>query len=230
MIALTDKYIIKLINKLNRFPNYKECVKVGIGKNVELAHIWYQSGFSDSHVPYTYFLIKDNDNYIGAVLDMTHDLHWVILPKHRKKGHLSKALKQVILPYLLEETDRLEQKISINRNQIGEINYQNSLRVALNIGFKQIDEENLVFDYNSLDEDEYQLDYNHKGLTRKELDFEINELQKIAKKLNKISSKIEFAFGKEIEEYSKPSLNDTANKVAYLKEVFKDMKYDFDKN
>ncbi|MCL9810039.1 hypothetical protein [Flavobacterium luminosum] len=227
---MTEKYIIQLMNKLNRFPNYKDCVKVGIGKNVELAHIWYQSGFSDSHVPYTYFLIKDNDNYIGAVLDMTHDLHWVILPKHRKKGHLSKALKQVILPYLLEETDRLEQKISINRNQIGEINYQNSLRVALNIGFKQIDEENLVFDYNSLDEDEYQLDYNHKGLTRKELDFEINELQKIAKKLNKISSKIEFAFGKEIEEYSKPSLNDTANKVAYLKEVFKDMKYDFDKN
>lgn len=227
---MTEKYIIQLMNKLNRFPNYKDCVKVGIGKNVELAHIWYQSGFSDSHVPYTYFLIKDNDNYIGAVLNMTHDLHWVILPKHRKKGHLSKALKQVILPYLLEETDRLEQKISINRNQIGEINYQNSLRVALNIGFKQIDEENLVFDYNSLDEDEYQLDYNHKGLTRKELDFEINELQKIAKKLNKISSKIEFAFGKEIEEYSKPSLNDTANKVAYLKEVFKDMKYDFDKN
>ncbi len=227
---MTDKYIIKLINKLNRFPNYKDCVKVGISKNVELAHIWYKEGFSDSHVPYTYFLIKDNNKYIGAVLDMTHDLHWVVLPKHRKKGHLSKALKHVILPYLLEETDRLEQKISINRNQIGEINYHNSLRVALNIGFKQIDEENLVFDYNSLDEDEYQLDYNHKGLTRKELDFEINELQKIAKKLNKISSKIEFAFGKEIEEYSKPSLNDTANKVAYLKEVFKDMKYDFDKN
>ena len=227
---MTEKYILQLINKLNRFPNYKDCVKVGISKNVELAHIWYKEGFSDSHVPYTYFLIKDNNKYIGAVLDMTHDLHWVVLPKHRKKGHLSKALKHVILPYLLEETDRLEQKISINRNQIGEINYHNSLRVALNIGFKQIDEENLVFDYNSLDEDEYQLDYNHKGLTRKELDFEINELQKIAKKLNKISSKIEFAFGKEIEEYSKPSLNDTANKVAYLKEVFKDMKYDFDKN
>ena len=227
---MTDKYIIQLINKLNRFPNYKDCVKVGIGKNVELAHIWYKEGFSDSHVPYTYFLIKDNDNYVGAVLYMTHDLHWVILPKHRKKGHLSQALKHVILPYLLEETDRFEQKITIKRNEIGETNYQNSLRVALNIGFKQIDEENLVFDYNSLDEDEYQLDYNHKGLTRKELDFEINELQKIAKKLNKISSKIEFAFGKEIEEYSKPSLNDTANKVAYLKEVFKDMKYDFDKN
>ena len=114
---MTDKYIIKLINKLNRFPNYKDCVKVGIGKNVELAHIWYQSGFSDSHVPYTYFLIKDNDDkYIGVVLDMTHDLHWVVLPKHRKNGHLSQALRNIILPYLLEETDRFEQKISIKRS------------------------------------------------------------------------------------------------------------------
>ncbi|MFC4739371.1 hypothetical protein ACFO3U_05135 [Flavobacterium ponti] len=227
---MTEEQIIQLINKLNRFPNYKECVKVGIGKNVDLAHIWYKEGFSDSHVPYTYFLIKDGDKYIGAVLDMIHDLHWVVLPKHRKKGHLSKALNQVILPYLLEETDRLEQKISIKRYQIGDTNYQNSLRAALKVGFKQIDEENLVFDYNSLNEDEYQLDFQYKGLPQKELELEIDELQKIAKKLNKISSKIEFAFGKQIEEYSKPSLNDTANKVAYLKEVFKDMKYDFDKN
>jgi hypothetical protein len=156
---LTDKYIIQLINKLNRFPNHKNCVKVGIGKNVELAHIWDKEDFSDSHKPYTYFLIKENEKYVGAVLDMSHDLHWVILPKHRKKGHLSKALKQVVLPYLLEETVRLEQKISIKRYEIGETNYQNSLRVALNVGFKQIDEENLVFDYNSLDKEEYQLDY-----------------------------------------------------------------------
>lgn len=50
--------IIQLINKLNRFPNYKECVKVGIGKNVELSHVCYKDGFSNSHVLYTYFLIK----------------------------------------------------------------------------------------------------------------------------------------------------------------------------
>lgn len=227
---MTDKYIIQLINKLNRFPNYKECVKVGIGKNVELAHIWYKDGFSDSHIPYTYFLIKENEKYVGAVLDMTHDLHWVILPKYRKKGYLSKALKQVILPHILDETDRLEQKISIKRYQIGDTNYQNSLKVALSVGFKQIDEENLVFDYNSLDEEEYQLNYQYKGLTKEEVDKQINELQKIAKKLNKISSTIEFAFDKQIEEYAKPSLNEIANNLDYLKEVFKRIKKDFDKD
>lgn len=227
---MTDKYIIQLINKLNRFPNHKDCVKVGIGKNVELAHIWYKDGFSDSHIPYTYFLIKENEKYVGAVLDMTNDLHWVILPKHRKKGHLSKALKQVILPHILEEMPRIEQKISIKRNEIGETNYQNSLKVALSVGFKQIDDVNLVFDYNAIDDEEYCLDYMYKGLTKDELDKQINELQSIAESLNKINSTIEFAFGKQIEEYSKPSLNEIVNNVAYLKEVFKDIKEDFDKN
>ena len=227
---MTEKYIIQLMNKLNRFPNYKDCVKVGIGKNVELAHIWYQSGFSDSHVPYTYFLIKDNDNYIGAVLDMTHDLHWVVLPKHRKKGYLSKALKHVILPYLLEETDRLEQKISINRSQIGETNYQNSLRVALNVGFKPIDEENLVFDYNSLDEEEYQLDFQYKGLPEEEFNNCINQLQKLAKQINIIGSKIELSYGKSIEEYSGKSIYERADNITNLKHIFKDIKEDFNKD
>lgn len=226
---MTEKYIIQLIHKLNRFPNYKECVKLGIGKNVELAHIWYQSGFSDSHVPYTYFLIKDNDDkYIGAVLDMTHDLHWVVLPKHRKKGHLTKALKQVILPYLLEETVRFEQKISIKRNEIGETNYQNSLRVALKVGFKQIDEESLVFDYDSLDEEEYQLDFQYNGLSEVEFNTCINQLQKLAKQINIIGSKIELGFSKSLEEYTNLTVNDRANNIANLKHLFKDIKEDFE--
>lgn len=227
---MTDNSIIQLIGELNRDPDFKDCIKVGIGKNVELAHIWYKDGFSDSHIPDTYFLIKENDKYVGAVLDMTHDLHWVILPKYRKRRHLSTALKQVILPHILKKMRRVEQKISIKQNEIVEINYQNSLKVASNVGFKILDEENLVFDYNSLDCKNDELDYQYKGLTKEELDKQINELQKIAKEINKISSKIEFAFGKQIEEYSKPSLNETAKKVAYLKEVFKDIKYDFDKD
>lgn len=227
---MTDKYIIQLINKLNRFPNHKDCVKVAISKNVELAHIWYKDGFSDSHVPYTYFLIKENEKYVGAVLDMSHDLHWVILPKHRKKGHLSRALKQVILPYLLEETVRLEQKISIKRYEIGETNYHNSLKVALSVGFKQIDEENLVFDYNALDEEEYQLDYQYKGLTQEEFNNCINELQKLAKQINIIGSKIELGYGKSIEELSGKSIVDRAENITNLKHIFKDIKEDFDKD
>jgi hypothetical protein len=225
---LTDKNIIQLINKLNRFPNHKDCVKVGIGKNVELAHIWEKEEFSNSHKPSTYFLIKENEKYVGAVFDMSNDLHWVILPKHRKKGHLSKALKQVILPYLLEETVRLEQKISIKRYEIGETNYQNSLKVALSVGFKLLDEENLVFDYDALDVEEYQLDYQYKGLSEEDFNICINELQKLAKQINIIGSKIELGYGKSIEELSGKSLVDRANNITNLKHIFKDIKEDFE--
>lgn len=225
---MTDKYIIQLINKLNRNPNHKDCVKVSIGKNVELAHIWEKENFSNSHIPYTYFLIKENEKYVGAVLDMTNDLHWVILPKYRKKGHLSKALKQVVLPHILEEMPRLEQKISINRFEIGETNYQNSLKVALSVGFKQIDEENLVFDYNALDEKEYQLDYQYKGLPEEEFNNCINKLQKLAKQINIIGSKIELGYGKEIEEYTNLAINERADNIANLKHIFKDIKHDFE--
>lgn len=225
---MTDKYIIQLINKLNRNPNHKDCVKVSIGKNVELAHIWEKENFSNSHIPYTYFLIKENEKYVGAVLDMTNDLHWVILPKYRKKGHLSKALKQVVLPHILEEMPCLEQKISIKRFEIGETNYQNSLKVALSVGFKQIDEENLVFDYNALDEKEYQLHYQYKGLPEEEFNKCINELQKLAKQINIIGSKIELGYGKKIEEYTNLAINERADNIANLKHIFKDIKHDFE--
>lgn len=225
---MTEKQIIQLINKLNRFPNYKDCVKIGIGKNVELAHIWEKEVFSNSQIPDTYFFIKENEKYVGAVLDMSNDLHWVILPKHRKKGHLSKALKQVILPYLLEETVRLEQKISIKRYEIGETNYQNSLKVALSVGFKLLDEENLVFDYDALDEEEYQLDYQYKGLSEEDFNNCINELQKLAKQINIIGSKIELGYGKSIEEYSGKSIVERAENIANLKTIFKDIKHDFE--
>ena len=225
---MTDKSLIKLINKLNRFPNYKDCVKVGISKNIDLAHIWDNEGFSNSYIPDTYFLIKDNDKYIGAVFDMTIDLHWVVLPKHRKRGHLSKALKHVILPYILEELPRTNQKITIKRYELGEINYQNSLSVALRVGFKQIDEENLVFEYNSLNEEDYQLDYQYKGLSDVEFNNCINQLKKLAKKINVIGSQIQLGYGKEIEEYTDLTINERADNIANLKHIFKDIKHDFE--
>ena len=225
---MTDKYIIKLITNLNRNPNFKDCIKVSIGKNVELAHIWDNGGSSNSHIPNTYFLIKENNKYVGAVLDMFNDLHWVILPKHRKNGHLSLALTQVILPHILEEMPRVEQKITIKHSELGKINYQNSLRVALRVGFKQIDEENLVFEYNSLNEEDYQLEYQYKGLTEEAFSKTVNELQLLAKKINITGSKIQLGYGKEIEEYTNLAINERVDNIANLKHIFKDIKNDFE--
>lgn len=220
---MTEKHIIQLINKLNRIPNLKDCVKLELSKNVELAYIWS----NNEYLPDSYFLIKENEIYVGAVLDMTIDLHWVILPKYRKKGHLSRALNQVILPYIFEELPRTEQKMSIKRHEIGEKNYKDSVRVALGVGFKPINEEDFVIDYKSIDYENIKLDCKYKGVSDFELEKINDEIIQIAKQLNIIGTKVEFAFGKEIEEYSKPSLYDTVARVASLKIVFKDMQQDF---
>ena len=104
----------------------------------------------------------------------------------------------------------------------------NGLRVALNVGFKQIDEENLVFDNNTLDEEEYQLDFQYKGLSEEEFNNCINQLQKLAKQINVIGSKIELGYGKSIEEYTNLTVNERANNIANLKHLFKDIKEDFE--
>jgi len=82
------------------------------------------------------FFINEMGNYIGAVLDMGHDLHWYIKPKFRKKGHLSTALKTAILPYLFNS--RRELRITISKFQIGQTNYHNSKIVANKLGFKKV--------------------------------------------------------------------------------------------
>lgn len=220
---MTEAKIIKILNQLNRYPNLKDCVKLELSKNIELAHIWS----NNIHLPQTYFFIKENETYVGAVLDMTTDLHWVILPKYRKKGHLSRALNQVILPYIFEELPRTEQKISIKRYEIGEKNYRDSVRVALGVGFKAINEEDFIINYKSIDYEDIKLDCKYKGLSDFELEKINDEIIKIAKQLNIIGTKIEFAFGREIEEYSKPTIYNTVARVASLKMVFKDMQQDF---
>lgn len=79
---------------------------------------------------YRFFFIKNELNqYVGAVFDMYSDLHWYIVPQSRKQGHLTKALKESILPYLFNE-ERDRQRITIEKAAIGKKNYLNSKNVA----------------------------------------------------------------------------------------------------
>jgi hypothetical protein len=116
---------------------------------------------------FRFFFIKDESSkYIGAVLDMCHDLHWYVVPKSRKLGYLTDALKKSILPYLFCN-ERVVQKITIKKNAIGERNYLNSKSVALKLGFKATNEEETEFELK-------QTDYNWDINNLKEINSEIN--------------------------------------------------------
>lgn len=95
-----------------------------------------------------FFIKNENGKHIGAIYDMKQDLHWYILEEERKKGFLSKALKSVVLPYLFyyEDEEREIQRISIKKQVIGEINYENSKKVAERLGFKSIDKNQECFE------------------------------------------------------------------------------------
>ena len=140
---MTEKEIRKYIYRLNNGKATESIFTRQIGKNVDVAKVWTeQPKITDSIVgnfgSYRFFFIKNEINkYVGAVLDMYQDLHWYIIPKSRKQGYLTKALKESILPYLFYD-ERERQRITIDKYAIGEKNYLNSKNVALKLGFKAI--------------------------------------------------------------------------------------------
>jgi len=148
---MTEKEIRKYIDRLNKGIAEESIFTRRISKNVEFAKVWSdQPKMADNVVgnfgSYRFFFIKNELNeYIGAVLDMYHDLHWYIVPRSRKKGYLTTALKESILPFLFYD-ERESQKLTIYRGSIGEKNYLNSKNVAINLGFKPTNKNETEFE------------------------------------------------------------------------------------
>lgn len=226
---MTAKSIIAIINILNRNPNYKNCIKHSISNTVELAHIWIEKS-RHIHRPQTFFLIKEGNEYVGAVVDMITDLHWVVLPKHRKKGHLTKALKETILPYIFIHFERENQTISIKLSEIGQKNYLNSMTTALKVGFNKVDEDNFILDEDDFDFSNEKLDIKYNGLEDNEIDGISKELKAIARKVNVINSKIELSLGQFPANYMKPSLDVISDKLSYFTTLIDDIKHDHIQN
>ena len=131
-----------LIDKLNKKPMRENIFLRPIGSNVKYAKVWLgKVRPSDSIVtpgPYEfYFIANEHGFYIGLVLDMYSDLHWFVSPVFRKKGYLTKALTEAILPHLFQKDNRGIQRITIDKGFLGLKSFLASEKVALKIGFKK---------------------------------------------------------------------------------------------
>jgi hypothetical protein len=128
--------ILSYLAKLNNGKAEDTIFKRAIGPYVELARVWSISRGRPSGYVGEFFFIKNHDGvYVGAVYDMQQDLHWFVLKRHRKQGHLTKALRTVILPYLFS-SGREMQRITIAVDDIGEENYAASKAVAIALRFE----------------------------------------------------------------------------------------------
>jgi hypothetical protein len=101
---------------------------------------------------FLYLILNAEQVYIAAVLDMSDDLHWLVQPMFRGRGHLTTALRAVILPHLLKQ--RKQQRITINRG-IGLKSFNASEKVARAAGFELTEqtEHNSTFTFKLVEHD-----------------------------------------------------------------------------
>lgn len=174
---------------------------------------------------YDFFFIKnENNEFIGAVEDRYSDLHWYITPKYRKKGYLVKALKNAIFPYIFydEDKDLDNQRITITESQIGEINYANSRKVALSLGFKPTNKEESEFRLNRSD-----FDWSDEKLNEIDTDLNDAKLDEFRKRLSfiyqdfeLITQELQMAYGNK---YEIETLIELSKKICYSKATIEDV-------
>ena len=219
---MREEEIKKYIDKLNAKEAGETIFLRQISKSVKIARVWEKEpDFNDEiviNVPSHrfFFIINEKGKYVGAVFDMKNDLHWFILKEERKKGYLTKALKESILPYLFYDEDesyeREKQKISIEKG-IGEENYKNSKKVAIRLGFKPVNEDETIFE---LDRDEFDwhefddFEINNKTLTEERL-LELRKRIHLAyRQLIKVSDELLMAYDED------DGLRELARKLSYF--------------
>ena len=226
---MREEEIKSYIDRLNK-NDFEETIFLRqINKNVDLARVWEKEPELNDRIgteipSYQFFFIRnESGKYVGAVLDMRRDLHWFILEEERKKGHLTKSLKEAIIPYLFydEEYERKKQRITIEYG-IGEINYKNSRKVAESLGFKPINESETEFE---LDKDEF--DWQYENLDERNGTISKSRFKELRKRLIysyrqliKISDELLMTYDDDKE------LRDVARKVSYFNLRIEDIEWE----
>lgn len=137
-IPMTNENLVALINRANGQAGEQVLFIRPLTDSVHWAKAWHTTPVLNDTTAYVHgysvYLIRNPElQYVGIVLDMGEsDLHWLVLPEHRGNGYLSTALREVILPHLLQE--RETQRITISRN-FGPEALEASERVARAAGF-----------------------------------------------------------------------------------------------
>ena len=128
---VTDEALDLIIRRLNDGEIEGDTFIQFLSRNVYVGAVWtdFPTGQVVNEQADRMFFIKSEANgFVAAVLDMgPNDLHVYVVPEHRKKGYMAKALRSIILPYLLA-SERTHQGISFQSPETG--------RYAERVGFR----------------------------------------------------------------------------------------------
>lgn len=198
---MTDNFIKSLIYKLNQKKAVESIFLKSLTNNIDVAIVWhtakdYSSSTNKLYGPDKFYFIKnDTGKFVAAVNDGGGDLHWFVLPKYRGLGHLTAALKETIIPHIFQTSNKEEQRITINRNAIGDKNYIASTKVATTVGF--VERNNNVgkaelFVSKSLYKDILISDSKPNSISDERFRVLKDKAHEITKALQKIESELEF--------------------------------------
>lgn len=222
---MESSQLLSILHKLNTYPNGSYYTKYKLSSNVDYAHIWDDD--EDNYRPKTYFLFKEADKYVGIVLDMCIDLHWVVHPDYRRKGYLRNALHSAILPFFFQIGKRDEIRITIDEDRLNVEDYNSSISVAQKVGFESIGGNQLILKAENFDSNLSELNITYSGMGIDEVSEIKQQLTSLAKQINYINSKVEMSFGKPTDNYMM-SLELISNKVNNYKFGIDDIRNDYE--
>lgn len=116
---MTNDNIEKYIDCLNRNEFGSTIFRTSLSTTVDFAKVWPVEPVVNGESHKFYFVKNEEGVYIAAVLDMYSDLHVYVKTEYRKKGYLSSAINEVILPDI-GRTGREKQVVTFEDPEIGE--------------------------------------------------------------------------------------------------------------
>jgi hypothetical protein len=200
----TEKDIGKLLVEISRNKAGGYIITRPLSDTIEYAKVWPAKRSLDSkaipdnvHAPDTfYFTSEKSKKYIAAVLVTENDLRWYLFPEYRKGNLFSTALKETILPHILQH--KPVQRMTLNRTVMGEKAFLSARKIAVAAGFKLIREEEVLSLYAieaaSLEGRQYIPGIN-TGITEARLQLMASELKTMLQILNIIKTEIEMKTG-----------------------------------
>lgn len=117
---MTHESIKQLIDLLNKGELKDRVFVVPLSEAVHLAKVWMNEpkGGVVGEGSYEFFFITNGSQlYVAAVLDMGNDLHVFVKEEHRGKGYLTKAMHEVVLPYLCQ-AGRTTQRVTFEESKV----------------------------------------------------------------------------------------------------------------
>lgn len=112
---MKNRTIDQLIDAINKGDGRDRIFARPLMANVKLARAWpeYPQGDVDDESGYLfYFIYSEEGSCIAAILDMgPGDLHVYVKNEHRRRGVMTCALRDIVLPHLLRN-EREEQKVT----------------------------------------------------------------------------------------------------------------------